>query len=113
MMSKLKVLYICHNHPFVRPGGAEAYALELYEAMRASGEVEPIFLARNGLPMSNARPREGTMFSPVQGKNDSNQYFFHTDLSNFNWFYGTSRNKEVFIKYFREFLLSYEPDIVH
>ena len=29
-----KVLYVCHNHPRLRPGGAEAYALELYEAMR-------------------------------------------------------------------------------
>jgi hypothetical protein len=37
-MPKRKVLYVSHNHPAVRPGGAEAYALELYEAMRASDE---------------------------------------------------------------------------
>ena len=30
---KRKVLYLSHNHPAVRPGGAEQYALELYEAM--------------------------------------------------------------------------------
>jgi len=29
----LKVLYIAHNHPSVRPGGAEQHALELHRAM--------------------------------------------------------------------------------
>ena len=28
------VLFICHNHPAVRPGGAEAYALELHRHLR-------------------------------------------------------------------------------
>ncbi len=43
-MRSTKVLFICHNHPEVRPGGAEAYALELHRALRGAGRV------RAGLP---------------------------------------------------------------
>jgi glycosyltransferase involved in cell wall biosynthesis len=111
-MAKRKVLYVSHNHPTVRPGGAEAYALELYEAMRDSDEFEPYFVARSGPPVSTtSRPHEGTLFTKVN--EDSNQYFFYTDFSSFDWFYGTSPNKEVYTKYFQEFLEAYEPDVVH
>jgi glycosyltransferase involved in cell wall biosynthesis len=111
-MPKRKVLYVCHNHPSVRPGGAEAYALELYEAMRASDEFEPIFVARSGPPVSTiSRPHEGTLFTTVNA--DSNQYFFYTDASNFDWFYGTTPNKEVHTKFFHELLVAYQPDVVH
>ena len=111
-MSKRKVLYVSHNHPSVRPGGAEAYALELYEAMRASEEFEPIFVARSGPPVSTtSRPHEGTLFTRVN--EDSNQYFFYTDFSSFDWFYGTSPNKDVYTKYFHELLVGYQPDVVH
>src|ERR671917_900468 len=97
-MSKRKVLYVSHNHPAVRPGGAEAYALELYEAMRASDEFEPFFVARSGPPVSTAsRPHEGTLFTTVN--EDSNQYFFYTDFYSYDWLYGTSPNKEVYTKY--------------
>lgn len=111
-MSKRKVLYVCHNHPSVRPGGAEAYALELYEAMRESDEFEPVFVARSGPPVSNtSRPHEGTLFTTVN--EDPNQYFFYTDASDFDWFYGTSRNKDTYTKYFHELLVAYQPDVVH
>lgn len=111
-MPKRKVLYVCHNHPSVRPGGAEVYALELYEAMRASDEFEPIFVARSGPPVSTvSRPHEGTLFTTVN--EDPNQYLFYTDVSDFNWLFMTSPHKDVYTKYFREFLLAYQPDIVH
>src|SRR5918999_217024 len=111
-MPKRKVLYVCHNHPSVRPGGAEAYALELYEAMRASDEFEPIFVARSGPPVSTvSRPHEGTLFTTIN--EDPNQYLFYTDVSDFNWLFMTSPHKDVYVKYFREFLVAYQPDIVH
>jgi glycosyltransferase involved in cell wall biosynthesis len=111
-LPKHRVLYVCHNHPSVRPGGAEAYALELYEGMRVSDEFEPIFVARSGPPVSTiSRPHEGTLFTMVT--TDSNQYFFYTDASNFDWFYGTSPNKEMHTKFFHELLVAYQPDVVH
>lgn len=111
-MSKRKVLYICHNHPSVRPGGTEAYALELFEEMRGSAEFEPLLLAKAGPPLSAARqPHAGTPFSPIDGNND--QFFFHTDMKTFDLFYGTSRYKELYARDFRDFLEAYRPDIVH
>src|SRR6266498_3603214 len=114
-MSKRKVLYICHNHPSLHPGGAETCALELYEAMRASDEFEPIFLARIGSTSSIERPpHPGTPFSTVSTVNgDKNQYFVHAEMSDFDMFYLSLRNKDIYTVHFHEFLAAHQPDIVH
>lgn len=107
-----RVLYVSHNHPAVVPGGAETYALELYEALREEGRFEPIFLARTGPPVTTLRrPHEGTLLGRVN--DDPNQYFFHTDASTFDWFNLVSPNKAVYTKFFRDFLLAYRPEVVH
>src|SRR5438552_534888 len=109
-MTKSKVLYICHNHPSVRPGGAEAYALELYHGIREHGEFEPVFLARGGPPTSrNGHP--GTLLALLDG--DPNQYFFHTEGYDFDWLHGTMTDKEFYTKHFHEFLLAIRPKVVH
>lgn len=107
-----RVLYVCHNHPSVLPGGAETYALELYQAVRDAGRFEPIFLARAGPPVSSVRrPHEGTLLARVN--DDPNQYFFYTDVSAFDWFHLASPDKSVYTNFFRDFLLAYRPDVVH
>jgi glycosyltransferase involved in cell wall biosynthesis len=110
--SKKKVLFVCHTHPVVRPGGAEAYALRLYETMRDSEEFEPVFVARSGPPFSVAsNVHEGTVIASVNG--DPNQYFFYTDFSEWDWLYGRSRNKEALTGSFTDLLEAHQPDIVH
>jgi glycosyltransferase involved in cell wall biosynthesis len=109
---KLKVLFICHNHPSLYPGGAEEYALELYEEMRDSGLAEPILLARAGMTAeTGATAHPGTAFS-VLGE-DSNQYLMHCDLDDFEWVTLSQRTKELFTIHLREFLLTHQPDVVH
>src|SRR6266446_3972295 len=111
-MSKPRVLYVCHNHPAVRPGGAEAYALELYHGIREHGEFEPVFLAKGGPPLSlDGQRHSGTFFGLVNG--DPNQYFLYTDGYHFDLLYGTITGKEFYIKHFHEFLLAFRPDVVH
>jgi glycosyltransferase involved in cell wall biosynthesis len=111
-MSKRKVLYICHNHPTIRPGGTEVAALELYEAMRDSPAFEPFLLARTGPPLARAAShRPGNPFSMV-GR-DPNQYFVYTDASDFDWFLGTLRHKDFYTRYVHDFLTACQPDIVH
>jgi glycosyltransferase involved in cell wall biosynthesis len=107
------VLFICHNHPSVRPGGAEAYALELHRHLHASGEFEPIFLAKGGPPLSSAgRPHAGSYVSPVNGA--LNEYFLFTDGYDYDWTYGTIRHdKELYTKHLRAFLQAVQPDVVH
>jgi glycosyltransferase involved in cell wall biosynthesis len=109
---KPKILYVSHNHPAIRPGGAEAYAYELYRAVRDGEEFEPLFLARTGPPVSiSSRDHEGTLLTGVN--EDPNQYFFYTDTLEYDWLNGTPRGKAALIKYLREFLLAQRPDIVH
>ena len=67
-MRPLRVLFVAHNHPTLHPGGAEAYALELYEAMRELPQVEPVMLARIGSNVARQRvAHPGTPFSSVNG----------------------------------------------
>jgi glycosyltransferase involved in cell wall biosynthesis len=107
------VLYVCHNHPSVRPGGAEGYALELHRAMKQSGDFDAVFLAKGGPPLSTAgQPHLGTYVAPVGGVPD--EYFMYTDGYEFDWLLGSMKyNKDLYTKHFREFLLAVRPDVVH
>jgi glycosyltransferase involved in cell wall biosynthesis len=107
------VLFICHNHPSVRPGGAEAYALELHRYLRDSDEFEPIFLAKGGPPLSPVeRPHIGTCTSLVGAAPD--EYFFYMDGYEYDWIFGTiPHDKELYTKHLRGFLRAVQPDIVH
>jgi glycosyltransferase involved in cell wall biosynthesis len=107
------VLYICHNHPAVRPGGAEAYALELHHYMRRSDSFDSVFLAKGGPPLSPiGRPHMGTYVSLVDDSPD--EYFLHTDDYQYDWVFGTMRdNKDLYTKHLRGFLEGIRPDIVH
>src|SRR5215208_6018292 len=80
--------------------------------MRSSDEFEPIFLAKGGPPlMQTGSLHSGTYFGPVNA--DSNQYFFYTDGYDFDFLYGTIKGKEFYTKFFNEFLLVFQPDVVH
>jgi glycosyltransferase involved in cell wall biosynthesis len=107
-----KVLYVAHNHPVIRPGGAEAYALELYEAMRASSDFDAVFIARSGPPVSvTTLHHEGRPITLVN--DDPCQYFFYTDLSDWDWPFGRSPRKSALTRFFAEFLIDQDPDVVH
>jgi glycosyltransferase involved in cell wall biosynthesis len=111
-VSDLKVLYIAHNHPTLHPGGAEAYALELYQAMRETPGVEPILLARIGSNVARRRVgHPGTPFSAVNG--DPGQYFVFTETEHFDFFTLTSRDKSLYTRHLTDFLLAHRPDVVH
>jgi glycosyltransferase involved in cell wall biosynthesis len=108
----LRVLYVTHNHPTLHPGGAEAYALELYQAMRETPGVEPILLARIGSNVARRRvSHPGTPFSSVNG--DPGQHFVFTETDHFDFFTLTSRDKSLYSRHLTDFLLAQRPDVVH
>jgi glycosyltransferase involved in cell wall biosynthesis len=110
--SRKRVLYVVHGHPVVRPGGAEGYALELYEAMRdSSQEFEPVLLARVGPPHSASLSHQGAPTALVG--DDPNQLLFETDATDYDWLYGALPNTAPLTKYYRDLLLTLKPDIVH
>ena len=111
-MSDLRVLYVAHNHPTLHPGGAEAYALELYEAMRDEAGIEPVLLARIGSNVARRRVgHPGTPFSAVNG--DPGQHFVFTETEHFDFFTLTSRDKALYSRHLTDFLLAHRPDVVH
>jgi glycosyltransferase involved in cell wall biosynthesis len=108
----MKVLYVAHNHPTLHPGGAEAYALELYEGMRETPGVEPVLLARIGSNVARQRvSHPGTPFSSVN--DDPDQYFVFTETEHFDFFTLTSRDKALYTQHLTNFLLAQRPDVVH
>ncbi len=108
-MRPLRVLYFAHGHPSVRPGGAEAYALELYRAMRDQPGVDAALVCRVDDGVHAAR--SGTLFSLVG--NDPGQYFLHTSGYHFDWVYGTVTDKEFITRHVAGFVRAFDPDIVH
>jgi glycosyltransferase involved in cell wall biosynthesis len=111
-MPKTKVLYVLHNHPTLHPGGAEQYALELHRALRASGDIEPILVARTGpSPGRQDTSHPGSPFSLVEDQPD--EYLVYTEWDGFDFFHLTSRDKALFSTYFANFLRAHNPDVVH
>jgi glycosyltransferase involved in cell wall biosynthesis len=109
---KQRVLYVVHGHPILRPGGAERYALELYEAMRPSDQFEPILVARLGTVGYIDPPRHpGAQFTVVGG--DPNQYFILTEWDPWDQFLGTYREKTLYTTTIADFLRTFKPDLVH
>jgi glycosyltransferase involved in cell wall biosynthesis len=107
-----RVLYVLHNHPTLRPGGAEAYALELYQAMRSAPGIDPILVARSGRGGDADPPQHpGAPFSVVG--NDRNEYFLYTYTDGVDFFYETYRDKSLYTVYIADFLRTFRPDVVH
>jgi glycosyltransferase involved in cell wall biosynthesis len=110
-MTTKKVMYVVHGHPAMVPGGSEGYALELYEAMKASPRFEPVMLARNGPPHAVTYERDRTGSALIG--DDPNQLLFLTDASDYDWFFGSPAKKVPLTKYYSEVLRSERPDVVH
>jgi glycosyltransferase involved in cell wall biosynthesis len=108
-----RILQICHNHPRVRPGGAEVYAHELHRQLRRTEGWEPTFLARSGPPHSPAGgPHEDTRISPLEGATD--EYLLYPGEHDFDWTFGTMRRrKDLYTEDLRRFLTAMRPDVVH
>jgi glycosyltransferase involved in cell wall biosynthesis len=110
-MSRKKVLYVVHTHPAIRPGGAESYALQLYDGMQSSEEFEPIVLARSGPPQTTAYDHARSPVTLVG--DDPGQFLFETDAGDYEWFFSAYSNKAPLTRHYRDFLLAHKPGVVH
>jgi glycosyltransferase involved in cell wall biosynthesis len=106
-----RVLYVSHNHPSVRPGGAEGYALALHRAMRSTPNWESLFLAHAGPPLTSVRRyHEGALLALDDGASD--EYYCYNEFAAFDTFNGRSTDKNVWT-YISDFLRAFTPDVVH
>jgi glycosyltransferase involved in cell wall biosynthesis len=107
-----RVLFVSHNHPMHRPGGAEIYAVELYEAVKASGACEPFLVARAGPPASPMNARHAESRFAVFGT-DPNVYLMYTARDEIDMVYGTAPKKRMYARDWPHFLAAVCPDVVH
>jgi len=106
-----RVLYVCHNHPSIRPGGAEGYALALHRAMREAPGWDSVFLAHSGPPLTPVkRYHDGALLALDERFPD--EYYCHNEFGNFDTFYGWNTDKNLWT-YLRDLLQAYRPDVVH
>ena len=112
-MSGYRVLLVVHNHPELLVGGVEMYVKNLYDALRETGEIEPILLARAGRPFTPTdAPHDDTPLALVN--DDPNQYLLYTDFDDFEQLFGRlGRSKGSVARAFEEFLLAQRPDVIH
>lgn len=109
---KTRVLVVSHNHPMIRPGGAEMYAWEMYQGLKKDSDIEPIFLAKGGAPLHNVRlAHPGTQI--YSAGDDPNAYFLQTEPEDTNLLMGYATNKGLSTVAFKKFLEAMKPDVVH
>lgn len=106
-MKKLKVLHLCHNHPDLHPGGTEIFALDLHRALKASGEVEGLFIGC--VDENHRRQRPGTVFQGI-GPNSDEMLMW---TGHFDNFYLSQIDLHGIVPELTELLGTVKPDIVH
>ncbi|HUZ14609.1 MAG TPA: glycosyltransferase family 4 protein [Gaiellaceae bacterium] len=109
-MDPTRVLIVCHNHPAIRPGGAEAYAFELHKAFMRSADFEPVFLARSAVDGAFLSPHERHLIDP---HTDPTQVLFPTSPRSFDHFLGQARRRGLTAARFAKILNEERPDVVH
>ena len=106
-MSKLRVLYICHNHPSLHPGGTEIFAHSLFRTLQDSGEVEALFLACTNRVHRDQKP--GTNFQTL-GRSADEVILW---AGHFERFFLSQVDLQGIVPELSDLLLSFRPDIVH
>lgn len=64
----MRILYLCHNHPDLQPGGTEVLARSLFRELRDRHGVEGLFLA--AVTGAHRERRPGTMLQAIGGRPD-------------------------------------------
>ncbi len=106
-MTSARILYLCHGHPALHPGGTEIFAHDLFRAMRASGQVEPFFL---GCATRLHRPqRPGAVLQAIGPGGDEALL----SIGRFDRLMLAQTELTAFAHAMSELLTSFKPDIVH
>jgi glycosyltransferase involved in cell wall biosynthesis len=106
-MSKLRILYVCHNHPDLHPGGTEIFTRDLFRAVKARGDAEAMLLAcTSGLQ----RPRKpGTIFQAIGRSGDELLAW----AGHFDRFFQSQTDLYGVVPELSELLRAFRPDVVH
>lgn len=101
-----RILFICHGHPDLVPGGTELFAHNLFRTMRDSGQ-EAMFLGCVSRLHRDAR--QTSAFQTIGRSGD--ELLLH--VGGFDRFMLSHTQPAPVVRPLRELLGSYRPDVVH
>jgi glycosyltransferase involved in cell wall biosynthesis len=106
-ITKPRILYVCHNHPALHPGGTEIFAYDLFQTVKRTGAADALFLACTNKVHRERRP--GTNFQTV-GRSADEVILW---AGHFDRFYQSQIDLHGIVPEFSDLLRTFRPDIVH
>jgi len=104
----MRVLFLCHNHPGLQPGGTEAFARALFREMRDRRGVEGLFLAAATRTLREKNP--GTLLSAAPGGEADEML---VALDHFDRFHLSQVDVYGLTATLPPLLARLEPDVIH
>jgi glycosyltransferase involved in cell wall biosynthesis len=102
-----RVLFICHNHPVLHPGGTEIFSHGLFSELKRTGAAEVAYLACTNDVHRERKP--GTLFQTVGRSSDELLMW----TGHFDRFMLSQIDLHAVVPELEKLLRSFRPDIVH
>ncbi|HEX2113920.1 MAG TPA: glycosyltransferase family 4 protein [Alphaproteobacteria bacterium] len=102
-----RILYVCHSHPELVPGGTELFAHDLFRAVRDQGKAEAMFLGCVSRLHRPTRPEVG--FQTIGRSKDELLLW----VGGFDRFMLGHTETAPFVQSLTELLTAFRPDVVH
>jgi glycosyltransferase involved in cell wall biosynthesis len=107
MAQKPRVLFVCHNHPDLHPGGTEIFSHGLFHAMKSKHGLEAVYLACVNKVHRGRLP--GTLLQSAGPAPDEILLW----AGHFDRFTLSQIDLHGIVPEFERLLLAFRPDIVH
>jgi len=101
----MKVMVVAHGHPALSPGGGERAAYSLFEHLKGTEGIDPVFVAR----ADPADIAHDAWFSSFRGKPD--EILWETPA--YDWFRRTSEKPDILRLHAQALIDRFQPDVVH
>jgi glycosyltransferase involved in cell wall biosynthesis len=106
-MKPERILFVCHGHPDLVPGGTEIFAHDLFRTIRDDGHAEAMFL---GCVSRLHRPTRPTVGFQAIGRSRDELLLW---VGTFDRFMLGHTETAPFVESLTELLASFRPDVVH
>jgi glycosyltransferase involved in cell wall biosynthesis len=106
-MSKPKILFVCHNHPDLHPGGTEIFSHGLFQTMKSRHGLDAVYLACVNKVHRGRLP--GTLLQSAGPAADEILLW----AGHFDRFTLSQIDLHGIVPEFERLLLAFRPDIVH
>jgi glycosyltransferase involved in cell wall biosynthesis len=101
----MRILILSHGHPDLSAGGAERAAYSLFQQLKSTDGVEPVFVAR----VDPSKIGHDGWFGAFRARKDE---FLWTPPA-FDWFRMTSFQPDLLLRQVEAIVKQFKPDVVH